>query len=63
MAGDSDDEHRAGAAPVDLTLIDEMLRLSPADRLRQNDRAAALAARLQAAFSAKAEPWPKNRAP
>jgi hypothetical protein len=42
---------------VDVTLIEETLRLSPADRLRQNDRAAALAVRLQTAFSAQAEQW------
>ena len=51
----TDDEQQDAAAFVDVTLIDEMLRLSPAERLRQNDRAAALAARLRAAFSAKAE--------
>lgn len=37
-------------AGVDVSLIDEMLRLTPAERLRQNDRAAALVAALQAAF-------------
>jgi hypothetical protein len=37
----------ASAPAVDLTLIDEMLRLSPGERLRQNDRMAALAARLR----------------
>ncbi len=37
---------------VDGTLIDEMLRLSPAERLRQNDRMATLAAELRKAFGA-----------
>jgi hypothetical protein len=54
------DEHEEVAVSVDVTLIDEMLRLSPAERLRQNDRAAGLAARLQAAFSAKLERWPSR---
>jgi hypothetical protein len=43
--------------PVDTSLIDEMLRLSPAERLRQNDRMAALAAKLRAGFSARSEQW------
>jgi hypothetical protein len=59
---DATGDERVGAAvSVDVTLIDEMLRLSPAERLRQNDRAATLAARLQVAFSAEAGTWP-NRA-
>jgi hypothetical protein len=45
---------------VDTSLIDEMLRLSPAERLRQNDRMAALAAKLQGAFSAHQREW-QNR--
>jgi hypothetical protein len=45
---------------VDLTLIDEMLRLSPEQRLRQNDRMAALAVDLQEAFAAGANGWPKH---
>jgi hypothetical protein len=45
---------------VDLTLIDEMLRLSPEQRLRQNDRMAALAVALQEAFAAGANGWPKH---
>ena len=45
---------------VDLTLIDEMLRLSPEQRLRQNDRVAALAVELQEAFAAGASGWPKH---
>jgi len=39
------------ASGVDVTLIEEMLRLSPGDRLRQNDRTAALAVRLRDAFA------------
>jgi len=35
---------------VDVSLIDEMLRLTPAERLQQNDRVASLAARLRQAF-------------
>jgi hypothetical protein len=42
---------------VDTSLIDEMLRLSPAERLRQNDRMAALAMKLRAAFSGRQEEW------
>jgi hypothetical protein len=42
-------------AAVDGSLIDEMLRLSPAERLRQNDRVASLALKLRAAFSARQE--------
>ena len=60
-SGATGDEREGAAASVDVTLIDEMLRLSPSERLRQNDRAATLAARLQVAFSAKAGTWP-NRA-
>jgi hypothetical protein len=57
---DAADEHEAAGTLVDVTLIDEMLRLPLAERLRQNDRAAALAVRLQAAFSAKSEQWPSR---
>jgi hypothetical protein len=46
---------------VDATLIEEMLRLSPTERLRQNDRAAALAASLQEAFAKRTGPWPSPR--
>ena len=38
---------------VDVTLIDEMLRLTPAQRLRQNDRVASLATRLREAFEVR----------
>lgn len=38
---------------VDVTLIEEMLRLSPAERLRQNDRMAATAVKLRAGFDAR----------
>ena len=40
-----------GRPEVDVTLIDEMLRLSPEERLRQNDRSLTLAAQLREAFS------------
>ena len=54
------DERDAEPARVDASLIDEMLRLSPAERLRQNDRMAALAVRLRSAFSARRQEWPKR---
>jgi hypothetical protein len=38
---------------VDVTLIEEMLRLSPAERLRQSDRMAATAVKLRAGFDAR----------
>jgi len=44
-------------AVVDVGLIDEMLRMSPAERLRQNDRMAALAAKLREAFLAREREW------
>jgi hypothetical protein len=59
-------EEQAGQASaaetslVDTSLIDEMLRLSPAERLRQNDRVASLAAKLQAAFAGRQPPWPDH---
>jgi hypothetical protein len=46
-----DEEAVTGA--VDASLIDEMLKLSPGERLRLNDRMAALAAKLQEAFSGR----------
>jgi hypothetical protein len=45
------------AVDADVGLIDEMLRMSPSDRLRQNDRMAALAAKLRGAFLAKEREW------
>jgi hypothetical protein len=45
------------AATVDIGLIEEMLRMSPSERLRQNDRMAALAARLREAFAAREREW------
>jgi len=45
------------AAAVDIGLIDEMLRMSPSERLRQNDRMAALAARLREAFATREREW------
>jgi hypothetical protein len=50
---DQADESRSSPAGVDGTLIDEMLRLSPKQRLEQNDRMAALAVRLQRAVAAE----------
>jgi hypothetical protein len=38
---------------VDVTLIDEMFRLTPKQRLQQNDRMATLAVRLRAALEAR----------
>ena len=46
---------------MDVTLIDEMLRLSPLERLQQNDRVAALAASLQEAFAAGARGWQNHQ--
>jgi len=53
----SERDNRSGesertAAGVDVTLIDEMLRMTVRQRLEQNDRAAALAVRLQGALEA-----------
>ena len=47
------DELQGGAAGVDVTLIDEMLRLTPRQRLEQNDRMATLAVRLRKAFEGR----------
>ena len=58
---DSDEGEQGSEAEstsVDITLIDEMLRLSPIERLRQNDRVANLAANLKAAFDSGAARWP-----
>ncbi|HEY7371525.1 MAG TPA: hypothetical protein VIF57_05050 [Polyangia bacterium] len=46
------DEIQARAAGVDVTLIDEMLRMTVRQRLEQNDRMATLAVKLRAAFEA-----------
>ena len=46
------DGPRESDVAVDVTLIDEMLRLSPLERLQQNDRVASLAVALQEAFAA-----------
>jgi hypothetical protein len=54
--GDADAE----GSGVDLTLIDEMLRLTPLERLRQNDRMAALAVELRDAFAARNARWPNR---
>ena len=47
---DRSDESQASAAGVDVTLIDEMLRMTVRQRLEQNDRMASLAVRLREAF-------------
>lgn len=49
---------------VDDTLIDEMLRLTPVERLRQNDRAATTATKLREAFerTMKLEPTEEQMA-
>ena len=44
-------------AAVDVGLIDEMLRLPPSERLRQNDRMAALTVKLRQAFLAREREW------
>jgi hypothetical protein len=54
------EDSEAETAGVDVTLIEEMLRLSPAERLRQNDRMATLAAKLRAAFETGATRWPNR---
>jgi hypothetical protein len=51
--GDGDEGEQgseAASSHVDVTLIDEMLRLSPIERLRPNDRVASLAAKPKAAL-------------
>jgi hypothetical protein len=57
----SENEERPDGAPsdsvADVGLIDEMLRMSPSERLRQNDRMAALAVRLREAFVAGEGEW------
>jgi len=50
----------AESSGVDVTLIEEMLRLSPAERLRQNDRMAAIAVKLRTGFDAKRAKWPSR---
>jgi hypothetical protein len=59
--GDSPVNGGSEPVAVDTSLIDEMLRLSPAERLRQNDRAASLALKLRAAFSARKEEWANRK--
>jgi hypothetical protein len=51
MIGEHGDRDEKTRPVVDVSLIEEMLRLSPAERLRQNDRAAQLAERLRQACS------------
>ena len=57
-----EDSNGPDEAPVavDVSLIDEMLRLTPAERLRQNDRVASLAVRLREAFAVKDAAWPNR---
>jgi len=47
------DESQDGPVRVDVTLIDEMFRLTPKQRLQQNDRMATLAVRLRATLEAR----------
>jgi hypothetical protein len=54
------DEGKVVGSVVDGSLIDEMLRLTPAERLRLNDRMAAQALKLQEAFSALQGRWPSR---
>ena len=54
-------EPTAEPVAVDTSLIDEMLRLPPAERLRQNDRAATLALKLRAAFAVRQEKWSNRK--
>lgn len=52
----------AGERPaVDVTLIDAMLQMSPVERLRQNDRMAAVAMKLKEAFARKTAEWPSRK--
>jgi hypothetical protein len=57
----SESEEQPEGAPsdagADVGLIDEMLRMSPSERLRQNDRMAALAVKLREAFAMKDGAW------
>jgi hypothetical protein len=52
MSDSYDRGERTGADTplVDVTLIDEMLKMSAAERLRQNDRMAALVVMTRSAF-------------
>ena len=50
---DLQDESQTSAPGVDVTLIDEMLRMTVRQRLEQNDRMATLAVRLRAAVDAR----------
>jgi hypothetical protein len=43
---------------VDATLVSEMLRMTPEQRLRENDRALATALELRRAFAARADHTP-----
>jgi len=53
--------NRPGDA-VDATLIEEMLRLSPEERLRQNDRSIAAIEELRRAFQARRANDPTDQA-
>ena len=57
-----EEEEKKTTVDVDVTLIDEMLRLTPKQRLEQNDRMATLAVRLRRAFAAGSEKpgWPSR---
>lgn len=53
-------EPDSGETAVDVSLIEELLALSPVERLRQNDRMATLAVKLRTAFEAGPVRWPSR---
>jgi hypothetical protein len=56
-----DDAEPAARPVVDVTLIDEMLALTPEERLRQNDRQARLVMELRDGFArARADQSPRG---
>lgn len=57
---DRSDESQSNAPGVDLTLIDEMLRMTVGQRLEQNDRMASPAVRLREAFEDRKAAWPSE---
>ena len=62
-AGGGGSPPETAAEVVDLTLIDEMLRLTPARSAaatRQNDRMATIAMKLRAGFDARTARWPSR---
>jgi hypothetical protein len=55
--GDGPDGKGSDAPVVDVTLIDEMLRMTVRQRPEENDRMAALAVGLRAVFHAREAVW------